>query len=79
MATQSASRGNAPYCMMITFEISPADEAEFNEIYDTDHIPNILKLDGLIEVIRFRDATPLVATGRLQLAASEARFHRDAR
>jgi len=57
MTTPSRTVGNAPYCMMITFEISPADEAEFNEIYDTDHIPNILKLDGLLEVIRFRDAT----------------------
>ena len=58
MATQSRNVGNAPYCMMITFEISPADETEFNEIYDTDHVPNILKLDGVKEVIRFRDATP---------------------
>jgi hypothetical protein len=58
MATQSRSVAAAPYCMMITFEIAPADEAEFNEIYDTDHIPNIMKLDGVIEVIRFRDAGP---------------------
>ena len=58
MATQPAGRGNAPYCMMITFEISPADEAEFNEIYDTDHIPSIMKLDGVKEVIRFRDEKP---------------------
>ena len=58
MATQSRSVGAAPYCMMITFGIAPADEAEFNEIYDTDHIPNIMKLDGVIEVIRFRDAAP---------------------
>ena len=58
MAIGTASRGNAPHCMMITFEISLQDEAEFNEIYDTDHIPNILKLDGVLEVIRFRDAAP---------------------
>lgn len=58
MATGSRDAGNAPYCMMITFEIAPEDEAEFNAIYDTDHIPNILKLDGLLEVIRFRDAAP---------------------
>ena len=45
----------APYCMMITFEIAPEDEAEFNEIYDNDHIPTIMKLDGVTEVIRFKD------------------------
>ena len=48
----------APFCMMITFEIAPEDEAEFNDIYDNDHIPNILKLKGVIEVIRFKDEVP---------------------
>jgi len=48
----------APYCMTITFEIDPEDEAEFNEIYDKDHIPNILRLDGVEQIIRFKDAQP---------------------
>ena len=42
--------------MMITFEVAPEDEPEFNDIYDSEHVPNILKLDGVREVIRFRDA-----------------------
>ena len=45
-----------PFYMMITFEIAPEDESEFNDIYDNDHIPNILKLKDVIEVIRFKDA-----------------------
>jgi len=53
-----ANVGKAPHCMMITIEIAPGDEAEFNDIYDNDHIPNILKLKGVTEVIRFKDATP---------------------
>ena len=48
----------APYCYLVTFEIAPEDEALFNEIYDTEHIPNILKVDGVLQVIRFRDAGP---------------------
>jgi hypothetical protein len=28
---------------MVTFEIAPEDERDFNEIYDTEHIPNILQ------------------------------------
>ena len=48
----------APYSMIITFEIDPKDEAEFNDIYDNDHIQNILKLPGVIEIIRFKDAKP---------------------
>jgi len=55
MAT-SIKSGTAPHCMMITFEIAPADEAEFNDIYDNDHIPTIMQLPGVLEVIRFRDA-----------------------
>ena len=53
-----STKVGAPYCMMITFEISPEDEAEFNEIYDDDHIPTIMKLDGVTEVIRFKDPGP---------------------
>jgi hypothetical protein len=48
----------APYCMTITFEIAPEDEAEFNDIYDNDHIPTIMTLDGVTEVIRFKDTGP---------------------
>jgi len=58
MATDTAHAVTAPFCMMITFEIVPEDEAEFNDIYDHDHIPNILKLPGVLEIIRFRDAAP---------------------
>ena len=43
MATSKALSA-APYCMTITFEIAPEDEAEFNDIYDNDHIPTIMKL-----------------------------------
>ena len=46
------------YFYMVTFEIAPEDEAQFNEIYDTEHIPNILEVDGVLQVIRFRDAEP---------------------
>jgi hypothetical protein len=58
MTTRQTDAGAAPFCMTITFEIAPEDEAEFNDIYDNDHIPNILKLEGVLEIIRFRDAAP---------------------
>ena len=48
----------APYFYLVTFEIAPEDEGQFNEIYDTEHIPNILEVDGVLQVIRFRDAEP---------------------
>jgi len=45
----------ARFFYMVTFEIDPADEPLFNEIYDTEHIPNILKVPGVLGVVRFRD------------------------
>jgi len=48
----------APYFYMVTFEIAPQDEAEFNEIYDTDHIPSIMQVEGVLGVTRLRDAEP---------------------
>lgn len=48
----------ARYFYMVTFEIDPADEALFNEIYDTEHIPNILKVPGVLGITRFRDHGP---------------------
>ena len=48
----------APFFYMVTFEIDPRDEHDFNEIYDTDHIPNILQVDGVLGIIRWRDGVP---------------------
>lgn len=49
---------HAPYFYMVTFEIDPKDEKDFNDIYDTEHIPNILQVPGVHQVIRLRDAEP---------------------
>jgi hypothetical protein len=51
----SAHPPGAKYFYMVTFEIEPADEALFNEIYDDEHVPNIMKVPGVIGVVRFRD------------------------
>jgi hypothetical protein len=58
MATSKSNVGAAPYCMFITFEIVPGDEAEFNDIYDNDHLPTILKHPDVLEIVRFKDAEP---------------------
>ena len=49
---------SAPFFYMVAFEIAPEDEKEFNDIYDTEHIPNILQVEGVLQVIRWRDADP---------------------
>ncbi len=50
--------GGARYFYMVTFEIAPGDEREFNEIYDTEHVPNLLTVDGVLGIVRLRDGEP---------------------
>ena len=61
MAESAKTSGAAPFFYQVTFEIAPEDEAEFNEIYDTEHVPNILKVKGVVGVVRFKDAAPNAA------------------
>ncbi|GAA4328953.1 hypothetical protein GCM10023144_15270 [Pigmentiphaga soli] len=56
--TTPAYPPGARYFYMVSFEIDPADEALFNEIYETEHIPNILTVPGVLGVVRFRDHEP---------------------
>ena len=58
MGVDSRALGGARYFYMVTFEIAPEDESEFNEIYDTEHIPDLLKVDGVKGVLRVRDGEP---------------------
>jgi len=61
MAKKSSGLDAARHFYMVTFEIAREDEAEFNEIYDTEHVPNILRVKGVVGVVRFKDAVPNAA------------------
>ena len=58
MTNPNAVLDAARHFYMVTFEIAQEDEALFNEIYDTEHVPNILKVKGVLGVVRFKDAAP---------------------
>ena len=47
---------NSKYVFVVNMDVDADKEVLFNEIYDTEHIPNIMELDGVLQVIRFRDA-----------------------
>ena len=61
MASKRTGLDAARHFYMVTFEIAREDEAAFNEIYDTEHVPNILRVEGVLGVVRFRDAAPNAA------------------
>ena len=61
MTKQNAVLDAARHFYMVTFEIAKEDEALFNEIYDTEHVPNIMQVKGVLGVVRFKDAAPTAA------------------
>ena len=40
------------YIMTANMDVDPAKEALFNEVYDTEHIPELLKVPGVLAVSR---------------------------
>ena len=43
----------ARYLFTAAMDIDPAKEALFNEVYDTEHVPMLLKVPGVLAVHRF--------------------------
>ena len=41
-----------PYLFIASMDVDPDKEALFNEVYDTEHIPLILKVPGVISARR---------------------------
>ena len=43
----------AKFLLTAAMDIDPAKEALFNEVYDTEHIPQLLKVPGVLAVHRY--------------------------
>ncbi|MEK9723971.1 MAG: hypothetical protein VW405_10895 [Rhodospirillaceae bacterium] len=48
----------AKYLFIVAMDVDPAHEALFNEVYDNEHVPELLKVPGVVEVARLTK-TPL--------------------
>jgi hypothetical protein len=44
----------SPYLFVATMDVAPDKDALFNEVYDTEHVPLLLKVPGVGGVARFR-------------------------
>ena len=44
----------AKYLFMVAMDVTKDKEALFNEVYDTEHVPALLKVPGVIAVARFK-------------------------
>jgi hypothetical protein len=45
---------NAKYIFVASMDVDPDKEALFNEIYDTEHVPNLLKVPGVRAATRIK-------------------------
>jgi len=50
-------RHTTPYVFWVMMDVERRREALFNELYDTEHVPLLLKLPGCVNVARYRTET----------------------
>jgi hypothetical protein len=44
----------ANYRFIVSMDVAPDKEALFNEVYDQEHIPNLMKVPGVLAVTRVK-------------------------
>ena len=54
---------NAKYLFIVSMDVDPEHEALFNEVYDREHIPNLLRVPGVRAVRRLKREPFALATG----------------
>ena len=42
------------YLFIVSMDVTPEKEALFNEVYDTEHVPLLLKVPGVVAVSRMK-------------------------
>lgn len=47
-----------PYVFWVMMDIEPHREALFNDLYDNEHLPLLMKLPGSINAVRYRTSAP---------------------
>jgi hypothetical protein len=67
------------YIFIASMDVAPEKEALLNEVYDTEHVPSILKVPGVISVTRFKSEpfTMLIGGGERHVGTEkEPRYSR---
>ena len=47
----------APYLFIASMDVEPAKLDLFNEVYDTEHVPMLMKVPGVVEIMRLTKET----------------------
>jgi hypothetical protein len=66
----------AKYVFMVSMDVAPEKEALFNEVYDHEHIPNLLAVPGVLAVSRMKSQPFAVSIGgeRKEMAAASPAY-----
>jgi hypothetical protein len=48
---------DARFLYVVMMDVDPQKEAEFNKVYDTEHIPLLLRVPGVLSARRYRTST----------------------
>lgn len=64
------------YLFVASMDVEPDKEALFNEVYDTEHVPNLLRVPGVYAVTRIKGEPFAVSIGGTvqQIAHSGPRY-----
>ena len=54
MPEQTSKSERAPFVYLVQMDIPAAHEAEFNRVYDTQHVPALTKVPGVRACTRYR-------------------------
>jgi len=62
----------ARYIFIASMDVDPAKEALFNELYDTEHVPFLQKVPGVLSAKRYKsEPLTMFISGKKQTIASE--------
>jgi hypothetical protein len=53
----------ARYIFIASMDVDPAKEALFNELYDTEHVPLLLKVPGVLSAKRYKSEPLTMSIG----------------
>jgi len=54
---------NSKYLFVASMDVDPDKEALFNEVYDLEHVPNLLKVPGVHAVTRIEGEPSVISIG----------------
>lgn len=51
------------YLFLVSMDVQPDKEALFNEVYDTEHVPELMQVPGVLSVTRLTSEPLVVSMG----------------